>query len=92
MDNTMNALIDSLDKCSNLLNIAWVMIEKNPLLLLLAFISLFVLGRTDFLLFTVIVVLVCITYLQLIKIPRKDLKRLGVKKANRILNKHNLNS
>ena len=81
MEPTINAIIDSLGKCSNLLNIAWIMIERNPLILLLAFLSLFVLGRTDFLLFTVIVVLVCITYLQLIKVPRKSLNRLRVKKA-----------
>ena len=73
MEPTINAIIDSLGKCSNLLNIAWIMIERNPLILLLAFLSLFVLGRTDFLLFTVIVVLVCITYLQLIK-KKKEFK------------------
>lgn len=89
MEPTINAIIDSLGKCSNLLNIAWIMIERNPLILLLAFLSLFVLGRTDFLLFTVIVVLVCITYLQLIKVPRKSLNRLRVKKAPRYNNLNN---
>ena len=89
MEPTINAIIDSLGKCSNLLNIAWIMIERNPLILLLAFLSLFVLGRTDFLLFTVIVVLVCITYLQLIKVPRKSFNRLRVKKASRYNNLNN---
>ena len=89
MEPTINAIIDSLGKCSNLLNIAWIMIERNPLILLLAFLSLFVLGRTDFLLFTVIIVLVCITYLQLIKVPRKSLNRLRVKKAPRHNNLNN---
>ena len=89
MEPTINAIIDSLGKCSNLLNIAWIMIERNPLILLLAFLSLFVLGRTDFLLFTVIIVLVCITYLQLIKVPRKSLNRLRVKKALRYNNLNN---
>ena len=89
MEPTINAIIDSLGKCSNLLNIAWIMIERNPLILLLAFLSFFVLGRTDFLLFTVIVVLVCITYLQLIKVPRKSLNRLRVKKAPRYNNLNN---